>query len=107
MEKDILFLKELQQELLTQEHDSQASPRFWTIGDYKMISCSERFQDCCYMCLPKSDYYGDINELLKDIKEEITEPNGYSDTAKEEFQEIGCEVSALNWVKNYCQLPNA
>jgi hypothetical protein len=35
MKDDIQFLKELQQELLTQEKDAQASPRFWAIMDYK------------------------------------------------------------------------
>lgn len=29
MNKDIQFLKELQNELKTQDHDSQAAPRFW------------------------------------------------------------------------------
>lgn len=39
MHEDIKFLKELQNELKIQENDGQASPRYWTIGDYKMIPC--------------------------------------------------------------------
>ncbi|WP_308729404.1 hypothetical protein [Bacillus atrophaeus] len=41
MNKDIQFLKELQNELKTQDHDSQAAPHFWSIGDYKWIRTSE------------------------------------------------------------------
>lgn len=42
-EKDIEFLKELQQELKTQETDHQASPRFWVIKDYRMVPASEKY----------------------------------------------------------------
>jgi hypothetical protein len=34
-EEDILFLKALQNELLTQETDCQADPRFWVVREHK------------------------------------------------------------------------
>lgn len=37
MNEDIQFLKDLQQELLTQEIDGQAAPRFWSIMDYRTV----------------------------------------------------------------------
>ena len=43
MNKDIQFLKELQQELKTQETDGNASPRFWVIKDYRMVPASEKY----------------------------------------------------------------
>ena len=41
MKEDIQFLKDLQQELLNQDHDCQAEPRYWTVGDYKMVDCQD------------------------------------------------------------------
>lgn len=43
MNKDIQFLKELQQELTTQETDGNASPRFWVIKDYRMVPANEKY----------------------------------------------------------------
>jgi len=97
MNKEILFLKELQEELKTQNHDSQASPRFWTVGDYKMSPCPEGCHDSYYVSAPNIDYYGELNDLLEEIKEDGFED--LSDEAIEEFKEIGCEISAKNWLK--------
>src|SRR5690625_4546966 len=41
MKEDIVFLKELQNELIAQENDGQAAPRFWGIMDYKWVPTSE------------------------------------------------------------------
>jgi hypothetical protein len=41
MSEEIKFLKELQEELKTQDTDYQAAPRFWTVGDYRWIRTSE------------------------------------------------------------------
>lgn len=43
MDKDIQFLKELQNELNTQEHDFQAAPRFWAIMDYRKVPGHEDY----------------------------------------------------------------
>lgn len=42
-ETDIQFLKTLQQELKTQDHDCQAAPRFWVIMDYKIVPTNETY----------------------------------------------------------------
>lgn len=99
MKEDIQFLIELQQELTTQENDGQASPRFWTIGDYKMVPCPEGYQDDYHVNSPNKDYYGSLNDLLNDIRRE--EYESYSDDVKEEFRDIGCEISAINWINKY------
>lgn len=39
--KTLEFLKNLQKELQTQDHDYQAEPRFWVVMDYKKEPCWE------------------------------------------------------------------
>lgn len=97
MKEDIQFLKELQNELKTQENDGQASPRYWTVGDYKMVSCPDGCQDEYHVNLPNREYFGEINELLKGIEEDKLDE--FSDEAIDEFKEIGCEDSAIDWIK--------
>lgn len=43
MKEDIQFLKDLQTELRSQEHDSQAEPRFWVIMDYRTVPTHEDY----------------------------------------------------------------
>jgi len=104
VKENIMFLKELQEELKTQDRDYQASPRFWTIGDYEMEACPEGCQDTYYVGVPEREYYGDLDEFLDEIKEDLEEPEDqeYPDDSKEEFAEIECEVSALDWIERYC-----
>lgn len=42
---DIEFLKGLQEELKTQDTDSQASPRFWVLRDYEWQEATSDFYD--------------------------------------------------------------
>lgn len=99
MKEDIQFLKELQNELLTQEYDCQAAPRFWAVGDYKMVSCPDGCQEEYHIHLPNRDYHGEINDLLKDIESEEFED--FSLETKEEFGEIDCEITAFDWIKKH------
>ncbi len=100
--EDIQFLKDLQKQMQYEnehDYDSQASPRFWTIGDYKKVGCPDGFQDEDHVHLPNRDYSGEINELLKQIEEE--ELDDLSEEALEEFKEISCELSAVDWIKEH------
>lgn len=45
MKEDIQFLKDLQNELKTQEHDTQAAPRFWSIMDYRTVPGNEEYDN--------------------------------------------------------------
>lgn len=99
MNEDIEFLKELQQELKTQEYDSQAAPRYWTVGDYRMVGCPDGCQDEYYVYLPNREYYGNIDSLLKDIEDD--ELDEFSDDVIEEFKGIDCEDSAMDWIKEH------
>lgn len=99
MNDDIRFLKELQEELKTQENDCQASPKFWTIGDYHMVACADGCGDGYEAVIPNQEYYGDADELLRKI--EKNELDEMSEEAKEEFSDIGCDASAEDWLRKY------
>ncbi|AOL27231.1 hypothetical protein C7M16_01787 [Bacillus subtilis] len=60
MNQDIQFLKELQQELKYQDSDGQASPRFWTVGDYEWVEAREENAERYSVYLPA----GMIQRLL-------------------------------------------
>lgn len=99
MNEDIRFLKELQEELRNQDNNCQASPRYWTIGDYEMVACPEGYEESYEVYLPNGDYNGDLNDFLESLKED--ELQDMAEEAKEEFAEIGCEVSAIEWIQKY------
>lgn len=101
MTEDIQFLKDLQKELQTQDHDSQAAPRFWTVGDFHMVECAEGNHDSYRISMPNKDYYGDLNTFLEGIKNEVQDMDKYSKQAKKEFTAIACEVTALDWVTEH------
>ncbi len=103
MNEDIQFLKELQQELLTQEYDSQAAPRYWTVGDFKMVGCPEGNQDTYWIGLPNRDHYGELDDLIKDIEEEVEDEEDYSEEAREEFKELDTDDSdgVVDWIKEH------
>lgn len=97
MNSDIQFLKELQLELNSQETDCQAAPRFWAVGDYKWVECSEGNAEQYSVYLPSDGESYEINYFLSDVldKEDLSEE------VLEEFKEIGCEDSAYEWIKDH------
>jgi hypothetical protein len=108
MSDDIRFLKELQQELKTQDHDHQAAPRFWTVGDYEKIVTAEDYQDSYEIVLPASGFRSlSVEEFIAEIKEEDFDE--LSDEAKEKFEEAAEEFDGFyhasslmeEWVKEY------
>lgn len=100
MNADIQFLKDLQYELNTQEVDCQASPKFWTVGDYEWVESSSDNSERVSVFLPEPAEAYEINELLKEIKDDDFEE--LEEEAIEEFKEIECDDSALDWiVKHY------
>lgn len=105
MNEDIQFLKDLQEELKYQsehDYDCQAAPRYWTVGDYKMVGCPEGCEDEYYVGLPNREYYGGLDELLKEIEsDELNDPDEFSEEAVDGFSKIECEISAIDWLKDY------
>ncbi len=99
MKEDIQFLKELQQEMLTQEIDGQAAPRYWSIMDYKWVVTDDGYHDrisiffydsCESMTL--EEY---VEEISNDRKEEFTDEQ--IEELKEKY-EWDSETDVLDWI---------
>ena len=69
MNKEIDFLKELQKELKTQNHDSQASPRFWTVADYEDRVVGDGYHDKVEIYSPDSCTSQSLVEAIEELKE--------------------------------------
>lgn len=89
----------MQQELKTQETDWQAAPRFWAVGDYRMVPCPDGYHDAYYINCTDRDMFMEVNEALEHIEKE--EWNDLEEGAKVEFKEIDCEDSALEWFRDH------
>ncbi|MDG0053055.1 hypothetical protein MMB75_05130 [Paenibacillus sp. P2(2022)] len=96
-QEDIKFLIELQKELNSQANDCQASPRFWTVGDYKWVECLEDNAERYYVYLPSAGESYEIDSYLLDIKED----EEFEADEQTEFNEIDCEISAIEWIQKY------
>lgn len=68
--EDIEFLKELQQALLEGDHDHQASPRYWTIKDYRKVHGNSEYDNCETVYVYNN---GDVVEFdtVDDLKESL------------------------------------
>lgn len=97
MNADIEFLKNLQAELNSQATDCQASPRFWTVGDYRWVECNEDNAERFSVYLPSAAESYEVNSYLEMIKED----EELSGEELEEFEEIDGPSSALDWIQKY------
>lgn len=75
MKEDIQFLKDLQQELLTQDNDCQAAPRYWSIMDYKTNPSHEDYSDDVMYYYHDGDHVefktvSDLKDFLNDWDED-------------------------------------
>lgn len=71
MKEDIQFLKELQEELKTQEIDSQAAPRFWTLMDYREVPTYDGYEDKISYFYNDGDHveFNTVSELKEFLEE--------------------------------------
>lgn len=102
MNDDIKFLKELQNELKTQEKDCQAFPRFWALEDYRWVVTEEGYHDRMsvyfvndYVSMTLDDYITFIlnNECDHYTDEQLNE--------LKDLKELGDDEEILNWIKEY------
>lgn len=82
----VAFLKELQAELRTQEIDSQASPRFWVVGDYRWVPTALDYCDEYHFHIPGEEFDGPLEKLMDRLDEDAL--SELSDEARERFAEI-------------------
>jgi hypothetical protein len=103
MKEEIYFLKELQQELKTQENDGQAAPRFWSIMDYKWDVTEEGHED--RISLFDVDCCETIE--LDEYVNEIVEGERNSDFTEEEIEELkdrheyDSPSDVIEWIKEF------
>lgn len=98
MNQDIQFLKELQNELKTQDNDCQASPRYWTVGDYEWAEAREENGERYSVYLP----YIAESYVLDDYLEEIKDDSELSKEALIELQEIEDDYDdVIEWIQKY------
>ena len=72
MRDEIQFLKELQEELKTQETDYQAAPRFWAIKDYRMVPGNVEYNSCITSYFHNNGDHTEF-ENVEDLKEFLTD----------------------------------
>ncbi len=85
MNEDIEFLKELQNELKTQENDCQAAPRFWVIRDYKYDVTEKGYHDRVHVY----DTYGaDGGYEVEEFAKLILEGGSSCDLSSDELDEL-------------------
>lgn len=101
--RDIQFLKNLSEELKTQETDHQASPRFWVIAQYEFVPCrEEEADDIHYFGNFGSEDYSSFEELLNDLKKEYPEED-FSDVR--DWDDLESEHQDLIEENSLCQIP--
>jgi hypothetical protein len=67
-DKDIEFLKELQEEMNTQDTDCQAEPRYWTIAGSERKYVGEDYGDESCVVSEDSEVAGNLDEFVEYIK---------------------------------------
>lgn len=100
MNEDIQFLKDLQQQMRYEDefdYDCQASPRFWTVGDYKWIPTWEGNAQRYSVYIPEWAEGYEVNEFL----ERVQEDEELTGLALEAMADIDCDYSALEWIQDY------
>lgn len=103
MKEDIQFLKDLQEELLSQEIDCQAAPRYWAIMDYKWIVTAEGHEDRVTLFDSDACETIDLDEYVEEIldgerKEEFSEDAIEELKDKKEW----CSPSEIyDWIEEY------
>jgi hypothetical protein len=101
MHEEIKFLKDMQQELKTQENDGQAAPRFWSIMDYKWEVTEEGHEDRVVlfdndMCTTiELDEY--VDEILNGERREDFDENELEELEFRKEYEYPSDI--FDWVK--------
>lgn len=89
--KDIGFLKELQHELLTQDHVCQAAPRFWIVqGTVKEYNIDSRYGCDGETLVNTYDGWQEIAESLEEAYKYLTEE--FEESEKYKFELISDSI---------------
>lgn len=94
---DIQFLKELQEELNTQDKDCQASPRFWTVGDYTWVETLEDNAERYSVVLPNAAECYPIDSYIESAKED----GEHSEEELKKLDECDDTDDILEWIQKH------
>lgn len=98
MKEAIQFLKELQQELKTQDVDCQAAPRFWVVGDYKWVEANEGNAERYSVYLPNAAESYPVEDYIESAKED----DEFSGEQLKELDECNNDYDEiLEWIQKY------
>lgn len=104
--EEIKFLKELQTELKTQEHDCQAAPRFWVIMDHVYQITAEGYHDRVSVYDPNGSESYEIGQYAKSLLED--EDSDLTSEAISELKSIMAdyedfdENELIEWIESNC-----
>jgi len=112
MDTDIQFLKDLQQQMQWEnenDYDSQASPRFWVVMDYKKEPCWSENADEWVVYVPGNcEEYHNTKESILEIIENHELGDGALGNWEEETEILANEEGGfydddefLDWIKTY------
>lgn len=99
MNETLEFLKALQKEMVTQDNDSQANPRFWVVGDYEWRvaaeGCGERTGYFCFdLCENRTLTLRELaDELHEHLEEDENEDLDYANL--KEYEDDSWELTDL------------
>ena len=98
MNGNIKFLKDLQAELNNQDTDVQASPRFWTVGDYRWVETLEGNAEQYSVYLPCCGESSEIKAFIESLDRDDLEKD-----ALEALEEVDLEDehSIFDWIKEH------
>ncbi|GLI82524.1 hypothetical protein ANABIO32_02110 [Rossellomorea marisflavi] len=101
MSEEIQFLKDLQEELLTQDNDCQAAPRFWSIMNYRWIRTEEGEHERASVFFTEECELYQLDDLIKEIIDgEVEHDLSDEDLAElKEIQEWESEEELFDWYK--------
>ena len=90
MDKETIgFLKQLQHEMKTQDHQYQAHPRFWTVGHYKWELAREGEGDRLAYYDPNAAEYGSVESLREDFFEKLNSMKEEGMSEEDILDELG------------------
>lgn len=81
--KEIMFLKDLGKELREQSNDCQASPRFWTVGDYVVKIVADGYGDDSKILVPEWEWQ--LFDMF-DLKNNVSEDCDFSEEVMKDFE---------------------
>lgn len=103
MNSELEFLKEFQQELKTQDKDSQAAPRFWVIRDYKWEPTGEDWAET-YHYFDGENTWETEEEFVQYLEEEFSSNYSSEICDFDDLEELMEDINKQEGTE-FCSIP--